>query len=724
MTKTTDVPRLETGVTNLDKLLPGGFPRGSVTVLAGPPGSGKTILAQQFCFHNAANKRALYFTTLSEPTAKTLRYLTQFSFFDPAKLDSSVTFIDLGVILHAKGLAETAKLVMEQVKRLKPSIVVIDSFKVFDDLAESREELRKFGYELAVELMAWEVTALLLGEYAPSEIATNPLFSIVDGLLLVTQREQSGEQQRFVQLLKMRGTNHSRDEHPFVITTDGIQLFAPRLMLQRVDAESTPDRLKTGISRLDELMGEGIARGSSLLVAGVAGTGKTALLLEFVYRGAAAGEKGIIFSFEETSERLRAAARGLGLDIDRELERGMLEIVFIPQPDILVEQHLLMMAERIERAKARRVAVDSLSVFLHRVDDPRICREKTFHLASIVHNAGAVGLFATDIPYGSTQISRFGVEETVVDGILLLTSTEERYERERYVEVYKLRGTAHSKGRHNMVIGKAGLEVYPRAALESDLAAIPEPVEPRRLTTGVSGLDALVGGGLLRGSATLLSGDTGCGKTTAALQFVTEGASRGEPGLFVAFEESKVELVESAAGLRMPLAAAVEDGMVHIVSLSRGHVRANQLLTILTDKIRVHGARRVSLDSASYILKEGLPPLDARRVLRGLIARFKALGVTSLVTLEAQSGAPPEPSDLFSLLDNVIVLRQAWSVGLIRPTLTVLKTRASAHDFGEHYLAFADGGLSVDERVGAPRAARPAATGRKKASRKARASRR
>src|SRR5438477_12785968 len=144
----------------------------------------------------------------------------------------------------------------------------------------------------------------------------------------------------------------------------------------------------------------------------------------------------------------------------------MVEIEFIPQPDIMVEAHLLMMRERVQALGARRVVVDSVSVFLHKIKDPQIAREKTFQLATIVQNAQAVGFFATDIPYGSSQLSRFGVEETVVDGVILLSSTEEGVERRRYLEVYKLRNTAHLRGRHNMLIGPGGVSVFPRYTQE------------------------------------------------------------------------------------------------------------------------------------------------------------------------------------------------------------------------------------------------------------------
>ncbi len=328
--------RIITGVRNLDDVLHGGIPLGELTVLAGTPGAGKTTLAEQIIFKNATpDKPALIFQTLSEPTAKTLRYLKQFSFFDPKKLeDGSVTFIDLGDILRSKGLEQSVTILMEHVKKVKPAFVVIDSFKVFEDLANDREELRKFSYEIAVNLMAWECTSFFLGEFSAEDIATNPLFSIIDGIITLRIRLESGESQRFIQVVKMRGTDHSRDEHSFEINSFGIEIYAPKVTIQRTPGADRmipgngPYRAQVGIATLDEIFGEGISYGSSCLVSGVAGTGKTLLLLEFIYRGAKQfGEKGIFFSFEETRERIIATAKGMGWSIEEEIEKGTIEII-------------------------------------------------------------------------------------------------------------------------------------------------------------------------------------------------------------------------------------------------------------------------------------------------------------------------------------------------------------------------------------------------------------
>lgn len=702
---TSHLHRIETGVRNLDDLLNGGMPRGSVTVIAGSPGTGKTILTQQICFHNASpDVRVLYFSTLSEPTAKTLRYLSDFAFFDAQKLEQAIQFVDLGGILRSSGLEEASKRVMVEVRRIKPAIVVIDSFRVFDDLARSKEELRKFGYELAVQLMAWETTTFLLGEFGARDIETNPLFSIVDGMILVSQREQAGEQQRYIQVAKMRGTAHSRDEHAFVITRAGVEVFAPRVTIRRDDVGISEPRLKTGIPKLDDLLGEGISRGSSLLVAGVPGTGKTVLLLEFLYRGALAGEKGVLFSFEETEARLRSNARGLGWDLDGEMARGMIEIVFIPQPNIMVEGHLLMMRERVEAMKARRVAIDSVSVFMHKVKDPQLAREKIFQLCSIVQNTQAVGFFATDIPYGSTQISRFGVEETVVDGVLVLTSTQEGLERHRYIEIYKLRNTAHLKGRHSMIIGPNGIDIFPRYSGDPDLTnPAPSTEPPRRLPFGVPGMDALIGGGLLERSVTLLSGSAGTGKSTMAVQFILEGVEHGEPGVYVTLEEGAGQIVEHAERMALPLQRVIATGLVEVLYFSRERALASQFLSRLVEKICAQKTRRLVLDSLSHLVPDGLGEDERRQLLFALVSRFKALGVTSLFTMESTSMYSSErvTDRAFSpIADNLIVLRYARVPGAIQPTLNVIKTRGTEHDFGTYRCEIGKNGARVGSRMG------------------------
>ncbi len=706
------IHHVETGVPCLDAILGGGLPRRSVTVISGAPGTGKTILAQQIGFHHASPKsRVLYFSTLSEPTAKTLQYLRPFEFFRPAQFGRGIRFADLGGIMRSNGLEDTAALILEHIKQVRPALVVIDSFKVFDDLARSREEMRKFSYEIAVNLLAWETTALLLGEYGQADLETNPLFSIVDGILYLSQRETLGEHGRYLKVIKMRGADHSRDEQAFSISPAGIEMYPPRIaILRRTPSPAAHGRCRTGITKLDELLGPGIPWGSSVLLSGVAGTGKTVLSLEFVYRGALAGEKGVFFSFEETPERLLASARDMGWDLQGQIDRGMVEIVFIPQPAIKVEEHLLMIRERIAALKARRVVIDSVSVFLHKVTEPQVVREKVFHLCTMVQNARAVGLFSTDIPYGAQQLGRFGVEETLVDGVIILSFSEEEQERQRYIEVYKLRNTPHFTGRHNLVIEHGGLSVFPRYGLERRPEIEPPPLEVSRVRAGIPGLDALMGGGLLKRSVTLLSGSAGAGKSTFGLQFLLEGVRHGQKGLYVTLEEGPEQLMASADQLRLPLRSAVKRGLIELHWVTRERLQAGQFLTVVTDRLAATRAQRIVIDAAAHMTGDRTLEDELGIVLKKLVVRFKTLRVTSLIALEAPllfSAEFASGRNLSPIADNVLLLRYREAGGRLEPTLTILKTRGSDSARGAYAVTVGRGGMRIGAGVVEPAEPRP-----------------
>jgi circadian clock protein KaiC len=220
------IDRIKSGVDKLDSILGGGLPAGSVTLLCGTPGSGKTTLAQQICFLNASKKsKALIFQTLSEPSAKTIKYMSQFEFFDSEKMGEVVEYVDLGAVLREKGLSATTTKMLNHIKRLKPAFVIVDSFKVFDDLAQDQGQLRKFSYEVAVQLMAWEITGFLLGEYGLSQIENSPLASVVDGIITMTNEETNHVSRRIMRIMKMRGTDHHLNPQEFKICGKGIEVI-------------------------------------------------------------------------------------------------------------------------------------------------------------------------------------------------------------------------------------------------------------------------------------------------------------------------------------------------------------------------------------------------------------------------------------------------------------------------------------------------------------------
>lgn len=463
----TTADRLHTGVQNLDGLCDGGLVRGSLIAISGPPGSGKTILAQQICFHNAAlHERVLYFGTLSEPTAKLLRNLKQLSFFQPEKLGSTIEFVDLGEVSKAEMIAEASALISLHLKRVKPTIIVIDSFKAFDDLARSRQELRSFGYEIAVTLMAWEATSFLLGEFGPSEYQTNPLFSIVDGICVMSQREVLGEHQRFFQMVKMRGTSHSRDEHPFAITHRGIDIFAARTLTSRGSPHDAPgpaevpSRLPSGVPGLDPLLGGGLLARSITLVSGSAGIGKTTISVQFLLAGVERGELGLCVLLENDPEPLIAAATALGLPLRAAIDRGDVHVLCMPRETIRVGELLTVLADRLTARKAVRVVIDSVTQLTSErlgLDEPGrvLCK-----LAARFRALGVTSLFTLDA--ASLYSNELVIERSLsplVDNLVMLRYREACGGMDSMLTVVKTRGSEHDRGTHRFSIGHGGVRL-------------------------------------------------------------------------------------------------------------------------------------------------------------------------------------------------------------------------------------------------------------------------
>src|SRR4051794_26132294 len=176
---------LGTGSPSLDRILGGGLPARSITLIAGEPGAGKTIFALQMLFHQARQgRKSLFFTTLAEPAVKLIRYMQLFSFFDPALVEGYIDFVDLGTALRAEGPDASLARVAACVERDGPDLVVVDSFKVIYDLAADPAHARTFTYDLAVHLAGWGATALLVGEYGTLDVARHPELGIADGIVL------------------------------------------------------------------------------------------------------------------------------------------------------------------------------------------------------------------------------------------------------------------------------------------------------------------------------------------------------------------------------------------------------------------------------------------------------------------------------------------------------------------------------------------------------------
>ncbi|MFL7811882.1 MAG: RAD55 family ATPase, partial [Anaerolineae bacterium] len=311
--------KLPTGIPNLDRILEGGLPRNSVNVIAGPPGTGKSILAQQMVFHNArADENAPYLVTVSEPTVKMLRYNQRFSFFDAERVGKNIIYLDLGSTLLQGGLDEVTRQIDEYIEKYNPLLLAIDSFKALHEVAKDIPQLREFAYRLAIRLTTWGTTTLMVGEYTRESIYETPIFAIADGIFYLDNSSRGMQSERYLEVLKMRGDGYFEGKHPFSIGNDGITVY-PRLTTPSV-LEPYPvgeRRLSLGVPGLDEMTHEGVLSATSTLVAGSAGTGKTLLGLHFLLEGIRREEPGLLITFQETPSMLRAFSRSFGWDLEK-----------------------------------------------------------------------------------------------------------------------------------------------------------------------------------------------------------------------------------------------------------------------------------------------------------------------------------------------------------------------------------------------------------------------
>jgi circadian clock protein KaiC len=482
------INKLPTGVPGLDEILGGGLPEFSFNIIAGAPGCGKTTLAHQFIFANATPEHpALYFTVLGESALKMLRYQQQYTFFDPAKLNGSVRFINLGQVLVERGLEGILQEITREVEAASPRIVVVDSFRTVVRKAHGNEmDVEVFVQHLGQLLTSWEATTFLLGEYTESELHDDPVFTIADGLLWLYQTVERNSIIRKLQIMKLRGQTSVPGLHTFRITNAGLQAFSRTLGLTgRKRKVPSQKRLSIGIPELDEMMGGGIPEGDSVLVAGSSGTGKSLLATQFIAAGTRQGEPGIVAVFEERPDEFAARATSFGLDLDTPMRHGNLQIIYLRPLDLSVDESMQEILEAIKRTGAKRLVIDSLAGFEmalapgFRTD----FRESLYRMIFSLTGIGVTVLSTlemeesfTAFPFSSYSIS------FLTDDLIRLRYVEIEGRLCKVLVIIKMRGGAHSKEIREYEITPEGIVIGERLKdYDHVITGIPTRVQRSKL---------------------------------------------------------------------------------------------------------------------------------------------------------------------------------------------------------------------------------------------------
>ena len=465
--------RLRSGHQPLDEVVGGGLPGNGISIIMGLPGSGKTIIAQQYTFHNAHPDRpVVYFSTLSEPLEKIVRFGQTLDFFDAAAVGKSVFYEDLGQVAGRAGLAGVGDHVAAVLKDRRPGLVVIDSFKALRVLADGDAGFRQFLHQLAGRLSAFPAASLWVGEYESGEVATSPEFAVADAIVELAAVPLGQREHRFLHVRKLRGSGFLSGQHGYRLTTQGLRLF-PRLA-DIPAAGGYPlgaDRITTGITALDAMLGGGVWPGSATMIAGPSGSGKTMMGLHFIYGGAQRGEPGVIATLQENPTQLTRMLGSLGWP----LTHPAIEVMYRSPVDIYIDEWVHDLLHAVEGAQARRVVIDSLmDLQMAAVDDTRF-REFMYSLAQRFSREGISLLITYETPdlFSTGGPSQFVVSH-LADNAIVLNYHRDHRVMSRSLAIAKTRASNHDPVMRQFSIGPDGISLEDPAIPGDDVKHGPE----------------------------------------------------------------------------------------------------------------------------------------------------------------------------------------------------------------------------------------------------------
>ena len=462
--RTQPIRLLPTGVPDLDTALGGGLPEYSFNLIAGGPGCGKTTLAQQIAFSQATEARpALYFTVLGEPPLKMLRHSRQYAFFDERKVDRSVRFLNLGVEAMEQDLGRLLERIRQEVESFHPALVAVDSFGTVTRTTCSEAHLQAFVQRLALYLTSWQATTFLIGEYDAAESHSNPLFTVADGIIWLSQTVECRASLRHLHIAKLRGCAPLPGQHTFIITSEGMRVFPRQLAPPEAPRVNLGTRASTGIAGLDAMMNGGIPHGECALVSGPTGSGKSLLVRHFLARGAQSNERGLVVSCEaDPEEYLEPGHRACGPRLREFFERGALSILHLSALDLSIDEALWRICEAVRRTRACRLAVDSLAGFVLSLA-PSFRKDLKQSLLRFVK--GLAGLGVTTIVTDDVTRRRAGlgrsksVTELLMDVVISQQYVDMDGEVAKTMAVLKMKTSSYDTHSRRYTIDESGIVV-------------------------------------------------------------------------------------------------------------------------------------------------------------------------------------------------------------------------------------------------------------------------
>lgn len=460
----------------------------------------------------------------------------------------------------------------------------------------------------------------------------------------------------------------------------------------------------TGIKGFDEITEGGLPENGVTLISGSAGSGKTLFGVNYLINGANNyNQSGIFLSFEETSDELYKDVASLNLDLRGLvlqkkifLEHVLLEHKDIQELDFNLEGLLIRLEHAIDAIGAKRVVIDSIESLFAGITDVGVLRLEIKRLFRWLKVKGVTAIVTGEL--GQNSYTRHGLEEYISDCIVLLDNRVNDEIAVRRVRIIKYRGSSHGTNEYPFVIDNKGLSVIPITS-----AGLDQPGTAERVLTGVPSLDALfkgrTGTGYTRGSTVLISGTAGTGKTSLAAAFAVESCKRGEPCLFMSYEESAGQLTQNMGSIGFNLDALVHKGLLKIVSTRPSFFGLETHLLDIYKYIEEFKPKSVVIDPLTSLLAEG-SPREIHSMITRMIDLLKSKSITGLFTSLVASSAQNDSSGeigVSSLIDTWIVARELEeNVGKRRIRgLYIVKSRGTNHSSDIHKLVLSDNGINL-----------------------------
>lgn len=472
------------------------------------------------------------------------------------------------------------------------------------------------------------------------------------------------------------------------------------------DTRQKPKQMATGIPGLDQVLEGGFLYHNSILFKGPPGSGKTTLGIQVIYNGAAIyDEPGIIVLFEQFPQQLFRDLSAYDWDFKKLVEEKRLAVVFA-EPSELVSHDRISDSPLISKIQdaaletgAKRILIDGLSHLLKTIHSTMDEREMLLRFINLIKSMGLTPILTAEKENLEGQI---GFDEYLTDCVVLLSS-EAGHDKTfpvRTLEVRKTRGHGHLRGKHPYRIGSQGIEVFPHRLPQSFVSNRDDKdgAQLEKASSGLVGLNDLLGGGYTRGTATLLTGMPGAYKTTFGAQFLIEGAKNGERGLFLTFNENPAFLCKVMGQKGLDLQSAVDSGKVGIWHLFPKTFYMDELYARLEKEFAGNGVKRVVVDGLNEFEKSIEDPDTYKDYLASFLSLMAQFGVTSVYIQkldQVSSGSPLASIRYAETFDGIIYAGTIEIESAVKKMVSVLKMRGADYSTDLREIHCGGSGLQV-----------------------------